>query len=529
MAITIPIISEFSDKGIVGAQAAFNTFKGKVGEAEGAMNKLKAGSGVAFDAVKANAGTMALAAGGAIAGFALKAIGDFSDLALAVDDFSNRTQLTLDQSSRWNSFTDDLGIEADAMIKIFDKLGKGASDQIPAFQELGVEIAFGPDGSTDIEETFFRVVDKLNSLQDPADRAKLSAELLGKGWQGAAEIINMSSDDIKTALGGVGDFEIIDEDEIRKAKELREAQDRLGDALAEISVEIGEKLIPALTNATDAAIPFLDAISPLVDIVFDGADANADYAHQISQSNIQMRTGITLAQKFFGWLGIGKDDTEELADAVRDDLIDAWKGGYRAMIDAAGAADGLEESLVDVDDALAELKGNIDERQAFRNLIDTVEEAGEAALKAFAEKTPESLRRAEDALDDARAKVAEYIYDINTIPESRKTDYITALDRASYDQVKAMLDALAQMREVQYMPRTPPGQGGINEVGSGGRPIGSSPIRVPAPFKPIAGNYSAVNVYVSGSVVSENDLVETVRKGLVNSQRNGAGLVYSNR
>jgi len=34
---------------------------------------------------------------------------------------------------------------------------------------------------------------------------------------------------------------------------------------------------------------------------------------------------------------------------------------------------------------------------------------------------------------------------------------------------------------------------------------------------------------VAGSVVSQNDLVESVRKGLVNSQRNGAGLVYQNQ
>jgi len=42
-------------------------------------------------------------------------------------------------------------------------------------------------------------------------------------------------------------------------------------------------------------------------------------------------------------------------------------------------------------------------------------------------------------------------------------------------------------------------------------------------------NSGGVTVNVAGSVISQNDLVETVRKGLVNSQRNGAGLVYSNR
>ena len=37
-----------------------------------------------------------------------------------------------------------------------------------------------------------------------------------------------------------------------------------------------------------------------------------------------------------------------------------------------------------------------------------------------------------------------------------------------------------------------------------------------------------VNVNVQGSVVTELDLIESIRKGLVNSQRSGKQLVYSN-
>ena len=37
-----------------------------------------------------------------------------------------------------------------------------------------------------------------------------------------------------------------------------------------------------------------------------------------------------------------------------------------------------------------------------------------------------------------------------------------------------------------------------------------------------------VTVNIAGSVISERDLIETIRRGLVNSQRNGAQLVYSN-
>lgn len=519
-----------------GATSGLANFRKSFSEAETATDKFKVVTGGAFDAIKNNAGAMALGAGTAIATFAYNAINDFSDLALKVQDFSDRTQFTLDQSSRWSEFTGDLGIQSDSMIKIFDKLGKAASSQIPAFEELGVEIAFGPNGATDIEETFLRVVDKLNSLEDPADRAKLSAQLLGKGWQDAAEIINMQSDDIRDSLDAISGEKIIDEEDVENAKNLREAQDKLNDAIEEFTIKVGSKLIPAFTSIIDAATPVVDFLGKFNE-KFDFWDVTA--------------VGIieNVASKMSGWFGdpgladmiermkLLEDQTNKTIDPT-DDLAVAWAGGYRAMIDAAGAADGLEEALGDVDEALSILKGNIDERQAFRNLIDTVEEAGEAALIAFAEKTPESLRAAEDALDEAREKVALYVYDLDGIPETRKTDFITALDTASYEQVKAMLAALQQLREVPFMPVLVPGQGGINEIGSGGRPIGSEPVRIPRPggtarpriaSLPTASSSQNVTVNVGGSVVSQADLVESIRVGLINAQRSGKQLVYSNQ
>jgi len=522
MAINIPIITEFSDAGLKSARGAFDQFKGKVAEAEGGMGKFKAGANVALDTVKANAGTFALAAGGAIAGFAYNAIKDFQDLALSVDDFRNKTDLTLQQSSQWVSYTGDLGIEADAITKIFSRLAKAATDEIPAFEELGVAVAFGPDGATDIEETFLRVNEAINRLDDPVAEAAYRADLFGKGWMSASEIIQMSSDDIRTALEGVKDFEVIDEDEIQKAKDLRAAQDELGDAFARISVQIGEKLIPALTDATNAAIPLLDAIGPLIDLVFDGADANADYAHQVSKSNIQMRTGVTLASKLFGWFGIGNDETEDLTENTLD-LENAWKNGYRAMINAQEAAEDLTDALKDSDDALAELKGNVDDRREWDNLITAIEDAKEAAIEAFFEATPEALRESQRETDEARVKVAEYIAKMDEIPEEKKTEMIANLDRANLDEIESTFNHLARTRNVDFRPTV----SGI-PIGPGETPsevLGRNRMDTLLAAKPMSGN---VTVNVAGSVISQNDLVESVRKGLVNSQRNGAGLVYSN-
>ena len=524
MAINIPIITEFADAGLKSAQGAFDQFKAKVSEAEGGMGKFKAGAGVAFDSIKANAGAMALGAGAAIGGFALKAIGDFKDLALSVDDFRNSTNLSLEQSSKWMSFTGDLGIAGDSMIKVFDRLGKTIETNTKPLDDLGVSIVKTADGTTDLEATFLKTIDALNKIEDPAKRAKLQADLFGRGWQDAAEIINMSSTEIRQSLDGINEFEIIDEEEIQKAKDLRAAQDRLGDAFAELSVTLGEALIPALTQATDAAVPLLKVMLPLVEILGDGVDANASYAEQASKNNVQMRTGIALAEKFFNWLGIGKDNTEDLTDSAVD-LEQAWINGYRQQIIYENSLRDIADAMETVDEALSELKGNVDERQAWRNLQDELDRVKDAAIKAFTEATPAALRDSEAALDRARLKVGEYIGEIDSIPEDQKTEFIAMLDTASVQQIEAILAHLARAREVPFMPSLPPGQGGISEIGSGGRPIGEAPISLGVGRRMATGN---VVVNVQGSVIAENDLVETVRVGLVKAQRNGAGLVYSN-
>jgi hypothetical protein len=92
MAINIPIITSLEDTGIKSAKAAFGDFKNAVSKAEGGMGKFKAGSKVAMDQVKANAGNLAMVAG-AIAGFAIKAVGDFQDLAIAAGKFAVMPQV----------------------------------------------------------------------------------------------------------------------------------------------------------------------------------------------------------------------------------------------------------------------------------------------------------------------------------------------------------------------------------------------------------------------------------------------------
>jgi hypothetical protein len=553
VAINIPIITEFSDKGLKTAQGAFSTFKGKVAEAEGGMGKFKAGANVALDSVKANAGIFAVAAGGAIASFALKAIDDFSDLALEVDEFRNKTDLTLQQASQWVSYTSDLNIEADAITKIFSRVAKAATDEIPAFQELGVEIALGPDGATDVEATFLRVNDAINSLEDPVKQAAYRADLYGKGWMSASEIIQMSSDDITTALQGVKDFEVIDEKEIEKAKDLREAQDELGDAFKEVSIKIGTVLIPALAAAAEFLTPIVNLVGDLdADTVKAASKEGGLVKYTKAWENLNNPLKWLISP---GGVSMVVSDMMELDEVVEDnylstdELYRAWEDGTRQMIIAQDEIENTSDDIEDLDDAVFDLTdtfkdflAEIDEEEAWNNLQEQLQMVKDKSFEAFVEGTAESAKEAQDETNELIRDIGKYIDELGYIPPDVQTEIVALLKRDKFDEALGLIEKLRQGVVVPITGtvsgiEVPAGQTPSETTGRGtvtapisipGLPfaIGDMPINIPALHPSLR---SAVTVNVAGSVISENDLVETVRKGLVNSQRNGAGLVYSNR
>ena len=532
MAINIPIVTEFNQKGLQDAQNALSNFRTKISEADGTMGKLKAGFTTAADTIKANAGMLASVAGTAIAGFALKAIDDFKDLALQVDKFRDVTGLSLDESSRWIEVAGDIDINAETIQKAIGKMEKAADRSLKPFQDLGIEVARFADGKMNPHETFLRVVDALDKVEDPAKRARVATELLGKGWEDLAPLISKGASEIRTSLANVSDAKIIDENEVKKAEAFRDTMDTLNDVFQDVVLELGGSLIPIIER-------LVDKILPVVGVVGDATEAIAGPTG-LTQAVLDMGGNINDVVKKLGFEQVMSDmeiSASDLAKMIDRELVPetydlqfAWQEGYRAMIDANEALGDITESLGDVSDEYDELIGKLDDRAAWRNLIDDVKEAGEKADEAFAKKMPNALGISMASLDEAKRSLADYIAKTDDIPAEKKTLYLSQLDQASWEQVRSMLDALAIARAVPYQPVMSPGfGGGPVESGSGGRPIGEAPIG----FKPNVrlrsdSGVGNVTVNVAGSVTTELDLIESIRKGLVNAQRSGKQLVYSN-
>ena len=367
MAINLPIVTQFSDKGIKSAKAAFANFKTDVSNATGAMGKFKAGGNAALNAVKANAANLALAGGAALAGFAVKAIGQFQDLALASGKFADATGLSVEEASRFIEVGGDIGIEAGTIETAIGKMNRTLGGSPELFDELGVEIVRTDSGLTDVNGTFLKVIDRLKAIKDPAERARVAAQLLGKGWQSMAELINMGSDELQKSLDSVSGAQVISDEELRKAKEYRDTMDDLGDLWSGF--------------VTDAGGVFVAMVNDFK----EGTSSWEGFSNSLRNGAVGQAIG-----KLSGLF----NDNEEQAKATGEEakrLGDAYAGyvGSRLsetreeMIKLNNAIEDESDALSILEVQWADLIGELDVTVKLGNIKTGFSELFEAGVKAF--------------------------------------------------------------------------------------------------------------------------------------------------
>jgi hypothetical protein len=379
MAINIPILTEFSDNGIKAAKAAFGNFKTAVGDAEGGMNKFKAGSKVALDAVAANAATFAVAAGTAVGKFVLDGAAAFQELAISAGKFADATGLAVEDASRYIEAAGDIGIPIRDVETAIGRLNKEIGLNPDKVRDLGIDLVYLKDGSLDVNKTFLNTIDRIKKIKDPAEKASVASQVLGKSWQNMAELIEMGADDLNESLKGVSEQKVISEEELQMARDYRAAMDGLGDSISDLQVKSGQRLIPMVTVLADGATKVLEWDAAFDELMLD-------------------------------IIGKGTQGEEKLSDLVG--VLDQGRinaGNFKTAIQNANiplnnlttAASNASVAIVNADTAWKNLTGSLDREVALDNAKIDLAELEAAAAKAFG-------TGAQADIDDYEAKLADY-------------------------------------------------------------------------------------------------------------------------
>lgn len=411
MAIRIPIITDLQDKGIRDAKKAFGDFKKAVNNAEGGLGKFKAGSSAIFDAVKANAVTFGIAAGAAVVGFAKTSITAFQDVALAAGKFADATGLAVEDASRYIEVAGDLAIPVDAVEGAIGRLNRTIGSNPDVVRDLGVDLVYLKDGSVDVNKTFLNTIERLKEIKDPAEKAKVAAKLLGKGWQSMSELIEMGADDLKKSLKGVGDAQVVDADELRKAKEFRDTMDDFGDKAKALAINLGEFLVPIISDIVkliDDTVTGLGDMYNYLQKKWDQtyfASAWDDINETVDMVVADIKTGFSdiwgmfsdkkeVIPVFAEDMRTAREDTDDFKDSIKKARLDA-------VIPFNNAVDGMSTALMNADNAWKILTGTLDREVALDNAKTDLAELEAAAKLAFGSG-------AQADIDNYEAKAAEF-------------------------------------------------------------------------------------------------------------------------
>jgi len=393
MAINIPIITSLEDKGIKAAQAAFSNFKTSVAGAEGGMNKFKAGAGAALDAVKANAASFAIAGGAALVSFAAQGVKAFQELALGAEKFSTATGLAIEDASRYMEVAGDIGIPIDAVSTAIGRLNKTIGEDPDKVRNLGVDLVYLADGSVDVNATFLNTIDLIKKIKDPTEKARVAALLLGKGWQSMSTLIEMGANDLSKALGNVSDSQVINPAELKKAKEFRDTMDDFGDTAKDLSIALGQFLIPILTD-----------IIKLVDVMTTGIGDTWNYLQRKWDQtyfssvwdDISDTAGMVVDDILTGFsdiwgmfsdkkevipvfaedMRLAREDTDDFKEAIKQARLDA-------LLPFNNAVDGMSTALMNADNAWKVLTDSLEQEVALDNAKVKLKELEAAAKLAF--------------------------------------------------------------------------------------------------------------------------------------------------
>ena len=459
MALTerIRVLFEVDDKG------SFGKLKRDIRDADTATGKMKAGAAGLTGMLKENLAGAAIAGGTALVAFGVKAVGAFQDAALSAGKFADATGLAVEDASRWIEVAGDLGIEAGTIQGAFQKLNKSIADGKPALAEYGVEVVKTADGVVDANATFINAATTIGAIEDPTKRAKAAQELFGKSYGEVAELLEMSAGDVQSALEGVSDAKVIDQEELAKARKFRDTMDNLKDKLEDLALTLGESLVPQLADLAEQAI-------------------------KVAEAGVKVKSGFDVAAQAAYGVNLEAEDLYETfndlspaleaAGADVGTLFEQFLTGQVTLGDLNSIIAEHEKGLASAGEAMDGF-----EKRMQRSYIDTVDDAEQAtrdlenAYKSLTDELSgtEAWIGVENAIDDYNAKINEagasnrdkrlalvqlkqelisYLSSLEDVPAEKQTEILALINQGAFDEAERALGYLSRGRAVAISPTT---------------------------------------------------------------------------
>jgi hypothetical protein len=351
------------------------------GQVQKRMGTLGAAAQTAGAHIQQNLGTYGVMAVGALAAAGAASIDAYTSLADKVRDFSRASGLAADPASRLVAIFDDLGVKQGTADTGFFRLNRSIADGSSNLDDYGVRIVRARDGTVDMYGTLLNIADAYDSARDGSEKAALVQEAFGRAGKDLIPILEKGRDGLREMYEAVPEGQILNQDELDRAREFQLAVDDLSDAFQELKIAAGSELVPELTG-------FISYSADAIRTANQGSESIMGFAGGIAgplrdaftDSIPVIGPTVGLMRDLGGVFGWGKGQTDQYADAQKR-LAEAQKEVARLAADESSsqaertaaqreynqAKADYEGVVRRVNDALGENTNKILENQAAAN------------------------------------------------------------------------------------------------------------------------------------------------------------------
>lgn len=241
--------------GLDDATTALTAGLGTAGvQAKATLDRIGTSALSSGSALKTGLGAGAVAGGLLLTKFATDGVQAFADLAEEVRDFRRASGASAEDASRFVAVFDDLQISSQAGATAIQRLGRDVAAGAPKLREFGIEVARNADGTSNLTETLLNVADAYAATPDQATRAAIGHAAFGRQARELVPLLDKGREGLEEFFESAeGHGQILSDEELRKAEEMRLAIDEMHDAIRGLQLIGAKALVPFITTVTDAA------------------------------------------------------------------------------------------------------------------------------------------------------------------------------------------------------------------------------------------------------------------------------------
>lgn len=202
-----------------------------------------------------------------------------------IDKMSQKIGISREAYQEMSFVTSQCGMDVNklqvgmkTLTKVMDQTRNGTSKQATALEELGITVSDSDGKLRSSEDVMFEVIEKLQSMSNETERARLANELFGKSGSEMAPLLNAGSGAMANMKKQAHDLGlVIDDSVVNSGVALTDTMDQIKRAGTGMFARIGGVVMPMVKKVVNAiidAMPKIEKviknIEPVVTKLFDG-------------------------------------------------------------------------------------------------------------------------------------------------------------------------------------------------------------------------------------------------------------------